>query len=202
MRLTDDELRDVLARAEEIQLATREGPEWNAEVAAVISAAEEVGLSRRAVERALRERLGLPTAPASVGSLVWARSADDKAYVAEVLSLSDDGARVRFLGGSEHRVTLDQLRPCAFIPGERVVVDWPWWGAWTCTVMSYDAEKKRVKVNDGWGYTRSFPISEVWLAPSKAAQGSARRRLYATLVGVGLGVGTLIGSIISALVMR
>src|SRR5688500_7204241 len=50
MRLTDDELRDVLVRAEQIQSASREGDEWNAELAAVIGAAEEVGLSRRAVE--------------------------------------------------------------------------------------------------------------------------------------------------------
>ena len=134
MRLTDDELRDVLARAEEIQHASRHGPAWNAEVAAVISAAEEVGLSRRAVELALSERLNLPAAPPSVGSLAWARSKDGKFYVAEVLAIVDEGARVRFLGGSEYRLPLDQLRPCAFIPGERIVCNWPWWGPWTCTV--------------------------------------------------------------------
>jgi len=86
----------------------------------VIGAAEEVGLSRRSVERALAERLNLPATPPVVGSLTWARSADGKAHVAEVLSLSKDEARVRFLRGGEHRVTLDELRPCAFIPGERV----------------------------------------------------------------------------------
>jgi hypothetical protein len=46
MRLTDEELRDVLARAEEIQLAGRHGDAWNAERSALISTAEEVGLSR------------------------------------------------------------------------------------------------------------------------------------------------------------
>lgn len=39
MRLTDDELRDVLARAEEIQRASRHGEEMNAELEAVIGAA-------------------------------------------------------------------------------------------------------------------------------------------------------------------
>ncbi len=202
MRLTDDELRDVLARAEEIQRASRHGAEWNAEVAAVISAAEEVGLSRRAVERALSERLNLPAAPPSVGSLTWARSTDGKFYVAEVLAAVEDGARVRFLGGSEHRVTLDQLRPCAFIPGARVVCDWPWWGPWTCTVVAYDPVEESVKLNDGWGYTKTFPVSEVWLAPEKAKPSSARRRVYATLLGVGAGAGALIGSIITALLLR
>ena len=39
MRLTDDELRDVLARAEEIQRASRHGEEMSAELEAVIGAA-------------------------------------------------------------------------------------------------------------------------------------------------------------------
>jgi hypothetical protein len=192
----------VLARAEEIQRGSRHGAEWNAEVAAVISAAEEVGLSRRAVERALNERLNLPAPPPSVGSLAWARSTDGKFYVAEVLAIVDEGARVRFLGGSEYRLTLDQLRPCAFIPGERVVCNWPWWGPWTCTVVAYDPFEERVKLNDGWGYAKTFPVSEVWLAPEKAKPSPARKRVYGTLIGVGAGAGALIGSIITALLLR
>ena len=76
MGLTDEEFRDVLARAEEIDRAARHGDEWNAELAAVVGAAEEVGLSRQAVERALAERFNLPATPPVVGSLAWARSAD------------------------------------------------------------------------------------------------------------------------------
>ncbi len=201
MRLTDNELRDVLARAEEIQRGSRQGDEWDAELAAVIGAAEEVGLSRHAVVRALDERFNLSATPPVVGTLTWAQSADGKFYVAEVLSMLDDGARVRFLRGSEHRVTLDQLRPCAFIPGERVVCNWPVWGPWTCTVIAYDPVKQRVKVSDGWGYTRKFPVSDVWLAPAKPGSSAARRRVYATLAG-GAGVGALIGSVITALLMR
>ncbi len=201
MRLTDEELQDVLSRAEEIQRTARHGPEWNSELAAVVSAAEEVGFSRRAVERALSERLNLPTKPV-VGRLTWARSADGKSYVAEVLSVTDDGAQVRFLGGSEVHLALDQLRPCVFIPGERVVVDWPWWGPWTCTIVSYDSETERLKVNDGWGYTKTFPVSEIWLAPDKPKPSAARNRVYATLLGVGAGAGAIIGSIITALLFR
>ncbi len=202
MRLTDSELRDVLARAEEIQRATRHGDEWRAEVAAVIGAAEEVGLSRNAVVRAINERFNLATPPA-VGSLTWARSADGKFYVAEVVSTHEvEGeALVRFLRGSEHRVTLDQLRPCAFLPGERIVCNWPWWGPWTCTVVAYDPVKQRVKLSDGWG-NKTFPVSEVWLPPAKPASGSARARIYVTLVGAGAAVGALIGSIVTALLLR
>ena len=52
MKLSDEELRAVLERAEEIERESRHGSSWNAEVAAVISAGEEVGLSRDAVQRA------------------------------------------------------------------------------------------------------------------------------------------------------
>jgi hypothetical protein len=54
MGLTPEELREVLARAEEIQSSSRHGREMSVELELVISAAEEVGLARSAVERALR----------------------------------------------------------------------------------------------------------------------------------------------------
>lgn len=199
MRLTDEELRDVLARAEELDTSRHHNV--RAELEAVIGAAEEVGLSRSSVERALRERLDLPLAPPEAGSLAFAKSVDGQFYVAEVLWESPDGIRVRFLKGSEHVVALDDLRPCSFIPGEKVVCNWPWWGPWNCTVVSYDAAKQRIKVNDGWGYTRTFPIAEVWQAPRKAVAGDAKLRVYA-LFGAGIGFGAFVASIVTALLMR
>lgn len=200
MRLTDQELRDVLTRAEEIERAARRGDAWNTELAAVIGAAEEVGLSRQAVERALAERLDLPTTPPVAGSLTWARSADGRFYAAEVLSVTEDGARARFLRGSEHHLTFDELRPCAFMPGQRVACHWPMWGPWTCTVVAYDAAKQRVKLSDGWGYTKTFPVSEVWLAPAQSDL-RTRWRVPAMLLGLGAAAGALLGSIITALLV-
>ena len=202
MRLTDDQLRDVLARAEEIQRESRYGDEISVDLETVIGAAEEMGLTRPVVERALRERLAL-SAPPRVGELTFAQSEDGKFYVARVLSISTEGADVRFLSGGEHYAALDQLRRCAFMPGEKVTCNWPWWGPWTCTIVAYDAVKQRVKVRDGWGETKSFPVAEVWLnaAPKTRVSGS-RTRVYATLVGAGAGVGALIASIITALLMR
>lgn len=136
-----------------------------------------------------------------VGSLTWARSADGKAHVAEVLSLAKDEARVRFLRGGEHRVTLDELRPCAFIPGERVACHWPMWGPWTCTVIGYDSVKQRVKLSDGWGYTKTFPVSEVWLPPAKADPRTGGRRVL-SLVAAGAAAGAFISAIITALLVR
>jgi hypothetical protein len=200
MRLTDEEFRDVLARAAEIEGAAQ-ATERNLDVTAVIAAAEEAGLSRGADELALRERLNLPATLPAAGALAWARSADGKSYVAEVISVSEEGARVRFLRGSEHQVALNELRPCTFIPGEKVACYWPMWGSWTCTVVSYDAEKQRVKLNDGWGYTRKFPVAEVWLPAAKAAPGPTGKRIYGKLLAAGAIAGGLIGSILTALLM-
>ena len=194
-RLSDDDLRDVLARAEEIQKNSRNADYMRAEMEAVIEAGEAVGLTRPAVERALRERLEVGMiAPPDIGSLVFAKSADGKYYVAEVLAVQGEAVRVRFLRGSQHNVPLDQVRPASFLPGERVVVNWPWWGPWTCTVISYDAEKDKVKLSDGWGESKSFRISEVWQTDRTAWSG--KFRIAVTWLSVGIGLGALVGATI------
>ena len=197
MRLTNNEMRAVLERAAEIQRDERDF-----ELTDVVSAAEEAGLSRQAVERALSERLNISLTPPAVGEMAWAKSVDGKFYLAKVMSLSDDGVNVRFLRGSQHRVALNEVRPCSLVPGERVVVYWPWWGPWTCSVVSYDAAQMEVKLSDGWGDTKTFPISEVWVAPAKPPSSTARRRVYAKLIGAGVAVGAAIGAIATAILMR
>ena len=196
MRLSDDELRDVLTRAEEIQRSSRSVDTMQSEIEAVIGAGEAVGLERVAIERALRERFS----PPSPGALVFAQSADGKFYVAEVVSASSDSVRVKFLRGSEHTVTGEQVRPAAFLPGEKVVANWPWWGPWTCTVISYDAARQKVKLTDGWGYTKSFPISEVWQSGRKPWSG--RLRIAITWLSVGIGLGAAAAATLAALLLR
>jgi hypothetical protein len=197
MQLTDEQLREILARAEEIQRATRQREEQNTELAVLLETATEMGLSRLAVERALRERLDLvlSVAPPAAGERVFARSADGNFYTAEVRSVSADGAHVWFLRGGEHWVPLDHLRPFSLIPGEKVVVNWPWWGPWTCTVVGYDPARQRVEVTDGWS-NESFPVGEIWLRPPKPP--SSRARIWA-VVGVSTAVGALLGTIVTAL---
>jgi hypothetical protein len=197
MRLSDEELREVLTRAEEIQRTSRHGSAWEAEQAAVISAGEELGLSRQAIELALTERFQASPAPPEVGDLVWARSADDKFHVAEVRRLTDRGAVVQFLRGSEHRVMLEEMRPCALVPGLKIVCEWPWWGPYTGTVLSYDAVKQKVKVSDGFS-TKAFPISEISLALPKPKPVRDRNRIYAGLLVAGATAGALIGSLLTA----
>jgi hypothetical protein len=199
MQLSDDELREVLTRAEEIQRGSRTFGVMKSEMEAVIGAGEAVGLARPAIERALRERFDV-AAPPTPGSLVFAQSADGKYYVAEVVSAADASVRVRYLRGSEHVVTAEQLRPCAFLPGEKVIANWPWWGPWTCTVISYDAARQKVKLTDGWGDTKSFPISDVWQSGRKAWSG--RLRMSATWLSIGAAAGAVVGSAVTALLLR
>jgi hypothetical protein len=201
VRLTDQELRKVLARAEEIERAAQQGDNRNIELDAVIGAAEEVGISRHAVEQAMTELLDVPSDLPVIGSLVWARSVDNKFYVAEVVSVSEQAAGVRFLRGSEHQLPLSDLRPCAFAPGERVVVDWPMWGEWTCTVLAYDEEDGRIKVSDNWGSTKTFNIEDVWLSKVRSDPRVARRHIAVKLIGYGVAAGAAIGSIITALLV-
>ena len=200
MRLSDDELRDVLTRAEEIQRSSRSIDTMQSEIQAVIGAGEAVGLERTAIERAIRERFDVAVSAPKPGSLVFAQSADGKYYVAEVVSVSSNDVRVRYVRGSEHTVTPDELRPAAFLPGEKVVANWPWWGPWTCTVISYDAARQKVKLTDGWGYTKTFPISEVWQSGRKPWSG--RMRIAVTWLGVGVGLGAAVGATLTALLLR
>lgn len=202
MPLTDQELRDVLGRAQEIQGSLRSGAEFASEMESVIAAAQEVGISREAVERALRERLDLPLTPPSPGTLVFAHSTEERYYAAEVIATEGDELRVQFLRGSELKVPLDQVRAASLVPGAKVICDWPWWGPWTCTIIAFDPNKGRVKVSDGWGYTRTFPLAEVWLPPRRAELDArqTRRRVYAKLLGAGAVIGALLGSLVTLLV--
>lgn len=200
MGLEHNDIREVLARAQEIQRRTLPDA---IELEAVIQAAEEVGIPRSAVERALRERLDMPIRTLVAGDLAFVKSADDKYYVAEVISTSDNDIRVKFLRGSEHTVSPDEARPCALLPGARVVCSWPSWGPWTCTVVSFDAAKRTVVLSDGWSGTKTFPLEEIWIAPprKRSADSRTKAKVYALLIGAGATAGAIIGSIITALAL-
>jgi hypothetical protein len=202
MRLTDSELSGVLARAEEIQNAAHGDGKMAESVESVVQAAEEIGISRTAVELALREQLGFEREPPEVGSSVFAKSADEHYYIAEVLASDSNSVRVRFSKGGEHTVGLHEFRRCQFVPGEKVVCPWPGWGWWTCTIVSYNADKQKVKVSDGWGQVRSFSVSELRLSPPKKSKGSSRATLAWVLIGVGGLMGGAVGSVLTWLLMR
>ena len=202
MRLTDDELNDVLQRAEEIQRTTRSANLLQGEIDAVIEAGEGIGLTRAAVERALRERLHFAPAPA-VGDRVFAKSADGKFHIANVVSISGDDIRVSFVRGGEQVVSTDEVKPGSFVPGQRVMYHWPWWGPWSWEVVSYHAPTQFLMLSDRWGSTTTCRAEDVWLEPKKQTNPlTSRKRAYATLVGLSVGAGAILGSLITGLLMR
>src|SRR5688572_4228277 len=180
MTSTGKDMRQVLERAAELENAAPLGP---ADVEVLFHAADEVGIPRAAVERALREMNATLPSPPTVGQLVFARSADDCYYVAEVTEALDAQFKVRFLRGGENTLHTDEMRPCSLLPGQRVRVKWPSWGNWTCTVLSYDAEQRRVIVSDGWADTHSFHVGDVWLDPRKTEMRPRKGKLRTAVLG-------------------
>lgn len=200
--LTEEETRQVLARAEAIQARSGSGTTPMVSVGAILGAAEEAGLSREAVEQALRERATLvPETPKS-GDLAYARSVDGREYVAEVLEADRDWLRVRFLNGGEQSVRSDQVRPASFPPGERVTCPWPGWGWWPCTVLSYDRDRRSVRVTDNWGANKTFALSDIRIDPPRARRAFGRTRLVLTVLAVGAATGGLLGALTTWLLMR
>ena len=173
MPLSDDDIRSIVARAEQLQRTAHSSAD---ERTALVQVGEEIGITRAAMQRALHERLGAPLEP-RVGELVFAKAADEKYHVAEVLTDAGEEYRVRFLRGGERTLARDELRACSFLPGERVVCPWPGWGAWTCSVLSYESAERLVTVTDGWGETATFPAREHQLLQRSALPAPAAERV-------------------------
>ncbi len=194
-QLTEEDIKGVLARAEEIYLKTSDSHDSDV----VIRAAEEAGLPREAVEQALREQFELFHEAPAVGDLVFARSSDDHHYVAQVTAMSETGYRVRFLKGGESAMPLQSLKPCYFLPGEEVTVNWPWWGWWAVSVVSYDAESRQVQVSDGWN-EEWFAMTDIRLDPPKKVGAVRKAQIwtYAALIACG----ATVSAIVTWLVMR
>lgn len=202
---SEQQIREVLARAGEIQLHSDPGESEATQMEAIVAAAEEAGLSREAVLQAMRERLHVGTEGPAVGSRVFATSADGKFYVADVLELGERSVRVRFLKGGELDVPLGSTQPASFLPGQRIVCPWPDWGWWTCTVVSYDADHGTVRAHDGWGTTESFPISEVRMDPPRSRREHRpipRLKFFLFSLAAGAALGGTLGGLITWLVLR
>jgi hypothetical protein len=166
MTLNQEQLRDILSRAEEIRQQRGLTPSQR-DLDEVLNVAEEAGLDRESVMQALRERLSILGEPPKIGDRIFAKSADGHYYTAKVIELREDAVKVRFGQGGEHIVSNLDLRPCSFLPGQRVMCPWPDWGWWTCRVLSFDADKNTIKASDGWGSEEVFQVSDVRMAVEK-----------------------------------
>ena len=198
MPLSDDDVNAVLLRADQIQRAAVRGAN-EAEVRRFVEKAEASGYSREAVLQALRERFGVTSLPVAAGDRVFARTSDGKFRAATVVS-PDTGhgeLRIRHFLGTEQTLGPDDVRPFSLAPGERVGVQWPHWGAWSCELVSYDAATDTVRLSDRWGSEKEFRLSDIWLEPpSRGGVGPAL-----TWVAL-MGAGGVIAAILGTLVVR
>lgn len=196
MPLNNDDVNAVLLRADQIQRAALRGAD-ETEIQRFIERAEASGYSRAAVLQALRERFGVAAPPVAVGDRVFAKSSGNKYHIATVKSRGHGETRVRYLRGGEQTIASDEVRPFSLIPGERVSVDWPMWGPWSCEVMSYDEPNGKVTLSDRWGSEKSFSISDVWLEPPSTSSGWGYALWFMLLGG-----GAVIGSILTGIISR
>lgn len=188
----------VLQRAEAIEREQTDTSASDAE--ALVAAAVEAGLSREAVEQALREHLALQETSLAVDDLVFAPSTDRCLYVARVIRIDGDLIDVSFVSGSEQRLLREKLRPFSLLPGQTVSANWPNWGWWNCKVVSYDKAIHSVRVTDGWGSEQSFTLANVRL-PQEQTKEAGRLKAALFFTGIALTSGGL-GSLITWLIMR
>lgn len=164
-KLDEQAIREILVRAEQIHLGS--SFEEESEHKALIKAAEEAGLPREAVEQALRESLENAKLQTSPGEFVFAPSTDGKLYVAEVLNSGSSQIKVRFLNGSEASISAESAQAASFHPGTKVYANWPHWGWWNCTVLGYDQPNRLLRLTDGMGSEKTFPLTEIRINPPK-----------------------------------
>jgi hypothetical protein len=165
-KLNENEIREILKRAEQIHVGASLEEE-DSDSKALIKAAEEAGLPREAIEQALRERLGTQTTQAAAGDFIFAPSTDGKLYIAEFIESNSHTTRGRFLTGGEISFPTDQAQPAQFLPGSKVQANWPNYGWWTCTVISFDKPNRLLRLSDGWGNEKTFPLAEVRFVPPR-----------------------------------
>jgi len=193
-----NEVSEVIRRASEIDDQTRLLAASDRDIAEFVAAAEEAGISRDATLQALRERLEYVREAYAGGQLCFAMSADGRSYVARILSLEADSAKVRFMSGGEVQLSVSQLRPLQLGPGHRLEYQSPSMKMWLTTdVVRYNADTQAVSFNY-WGTEETVPLDQVRLPRTPKAEELTAR---ATNIAIGI-ASALGGGVLGALVMR
>lgn len=199
--LSPEEIRTLLERAQEIHQQQQLRLDDSAEVDSLVGAAVEAGVPREAMVQALRERLAAVGRPPEVGDKAFAKSADGRYYVAEVLEADDFQARVRFFSGQEASVPKSDLRPFSILPGQKISANWPSWGWAGANVVGYDPQGLRVEVSD-WASKAWVPLADIRLE-TEATKASAAAQAKARLAGFVIAVmGGGVGAAITYFLMR
>jgi hypothetical protein len=193
--LSQEDLTEVLKRAQTLEVSKVTVPEKPNDLETFVRAAEEVGISREAVLQALREKMGHPPQGISPGDRVFAKSADGAFYVATVSQIKDGVATLRFDTGSDHALSLRDLRGFAILPGQKLQVKWPGWGWITVEVEKYDPQAGTVKATDGF-QSKTFPLALVRLPVEKSRRQLAMNMLLFRVALLSAGIGGIIGALL------
>lgn len=180
LRLSEEELSGTLTRAREIAEQGQALALPGADLDALVSAGEEVGIPRDAILQALRERHPVATEVFTAGQLVFAPSIDGAWYPATIATLGGHSATVRFLNGGEHTCAVSDLRGLSLLPGRKVQADWPTWGWCDVTVERYDEKSGKVTLSDGWS-KKAFALDKVRLSSKLATPPTQQERRLASL---------------------
>jgi len=165
--LSEEELRAVTRRAEEIAAASASAGSLEASYDSCLRAMVEMGVPQEAALQALREHLNLHAADVEPGQRVFAPAADGFLYPATVESVQGGTAQVRFAAGGHAECQARDLHPFSLTPGTIVSACWKGDDSWyAARVRTWDAEKERVKVVYRLdGAVETVPLTRLRLAP-------------------------------------
>jgi hypothetical protein len=202
--LTEEQVQQSFRRAQEIahqhappSAVIGEQLEGQTDIDSFLAAAEELGVPREAAIQSLREQMLLPMEEITVGTLVFAPSADGRHYPATIVRSNGSTVVVNFISGGEHTVTAASLHPLSLIPGQTIEFedkDWGWVGG---TIKSYDAAKQKLELSSMWE-TKKTSLGKVRLAVPKkktSRELKVRQLIWRTALIAG-SAGTAIGWII------
>ena len=201
IRLTDEEIAEVVQRAHEIHALERRFEEQGSEIDQYVQVAEEMGVPREAMVQALGERFVFLEEHLEVGQLVFAKSGDGHSYVARVDGVFESRAQVRFLNGSDASVGLHELQRASFTPGSPVEYFSKEYGMnvrGRC--VSYNKDGHTLTVST-WGEEHTVPLEKVRLRGPRAPL-PFKENLIWILAGASLLVGGGVGALVMYFVMR
>lgn len=196
------ELSGLLARAQEIEASSGHVLRDRPDLAELVTAAEEAGLSREAVIAALRERLKEEAIEHQPGELVFAQSPDGHWYPATFLGHVAGKVDLRYLNGGTGTVEATQIRVFSLAPGLKVQCYSNTYKTWTdAEIVRFNPDSKSVTTN--YWYTEDvLPLERIRLKKeTKEFKLAGKTRMIATTVAIALASGGL-GALITFLATR
>lgn len=199
VRLSDEELADVVRRAHEIQSLQGRLDGTRGSIEEYVRAAEETGVPREAMLQALNERFAFLTREIENGQLVFAKSGDGRQYPAKVIAVTGDAVSVRFLNGGEGIVGRHELADANFAPGTDYEYLSPSYMVhMKAPVARYDRDAMTVTFNN-WGTEETVPLAKVRTLRPKKAAGTISPWILTVAVSAGTGI---LGAIAMWIAMR